>query len=332
MAPIFQSGDVCGGYEILRLLGAGGFGEVYEAVDASGARRALKILVGPSQGAQLGARLVREVEALARIEHVNVVRLYHAGVEDDRVFLVLELVLGSTLRRKLRGPDGPPSLGDIVRWMQNACEGVAEAHRVGVIHRDLKPANILVTPEGVVKVIDFGIAKLRSYRSSSNDHLIGTALYMAPELLHGQPSDTRSDVYAMGVILYEALSGVHPLGLDEASATLFDVLEHYAQGEIRPLREVAPTVPPGLATLVHLALARSPRKRVLGMGALARALEQELAGLSSEVRASTPTPPPIDQPIKTSPLAMTGAPADLDPVPTPALDIPRAAMPPPPPR
>jgi eukaryotic-like serine/threonine-protein kinase len=335
VARLFQIGDVCGGYQVLRFLGAGGFAEVYEAVDASGAHRALKILAGQSPGARLGARLAREVEALARIEHVNVVRLYEAGVEDDRVYLVLELVLGSTLRRKLRGPDGPVPLGEVVRWVQKACEGVAEAHRVGVIHRDLKPANILVTPEGVVKVIDFGIAKLRSWSAPSNDHLVGTALYMAPELLYGQASDARSDVYAMGVILYEALSGAHPLGLSEGDATLFKVLQAHMEADPRPIREIAPAVPPALAALVHAALARDPDRRVHGMAALARELEHELAELSTEERVSAPALAPADITMKTSPLAMTSSTPDLDRTPTtpaPSFDEERAAMPPPAPR
>jgi serine/threonine-protein kinase len=307
MTQLFESGDVCGGYRILRFLGVGGFAEVYEAVNASGARRALKILTGQLPRALLGARLDREVEALTRVEHVNVERLYEAGIEDERVYLVLELILGSTLHRKIRSPGAPVSLGDIVRWLQKACEGVAEAHCVGIIHRDLRPANILVTPEGVVKVIDFGIAKLRTRSVPTDDHLVGTTLYMAPEQLWGRPSDARSDVYAMGVILYEALSGVHPLGLSEQSTTVFEALQAHMRAKPRPLREVAPAAPPGLAALVHMALARDPGARVPGMDALARALQRELAGLSAEQRASAPIPPPSDVMIKTSPLALTGS-------------------------
>jgi serine/threonine-protein kinase len=307
MARLFESGEVCGGYRILRFLGSGGFAEVYEAVNASGAPRALKILTGQLPGAWLGARLDREVEALTRIEHVNVVRLYEAGIEDERVYLVLELILGSTLHRKLRSPGAPAPLGDIVRWVQKACEGVAEAHRVGIIHRDLKPANILVTPEGVVKVIDFGIAQLRTWSVPTDDHLLGTVLYMAPEQLFGRPSDARSDVYAMGVILYEALSGVHPLGISERDVTVFEALQAHMRAKPRPLSEVAPAMPSALVTLVHAALARDPDKRVPEMRALARALERVLAGLSPEQRASIPIPVPADITTKTSPLALTGS-------------------------
>jgi serine/threonine protein kinase len=288
MARLFQPGDGLGGYRIVRLLGAGGFAEVYEAVNPAGVHRALKVLgAEASRGSKIRTGLAREAEALARIEHVNVVRFYEAGIEEDHVYLVLEMVEGVTLGDKMGDPFALAPMEDTVRWVHQACEGVAEAHRAGVIHRDLKPANILVTPADVVKVIDFGIAKLRSWTSASNnEHLLGTALYMAPEQLQAQPADARADVYSMGVILYEALSGVHPLGLTDDTPTVFQVFQQHLVGEPRPLGEVAPEVQPALAALVQHALAKDPVRRVPSMRALADGLHDVLLEMARERRTA----------------------------------------------
>jgi serine/threonine protein kinase len=287
MAHLFRPGDGLGGYRIARLLGAGGFAEVYEAVDGAGVHRALKVLTAEaSRGASMRAGLAREAEALVRIEHVNVVRIYEAGIEEDHVYLVLEMVVGVTLGDKLGDPFALAPMEDVVRWIHQACEGVAAAHRVGVIHRDLKPANILVTAADVVKVIDFGVAKLKSWTSTGNESLLGTALYMAPEQLHARPSDARADVYSMGVILYEALSGAHPLGLEGDAPTVFQVFQQHLLGEPRRLRDIAPEVPEDLAELVHAALAKDPERRVPSMRALADALYCVLREMSRERRAT----------------------------------------------
>jgi serine/threonine-protein kinase len=342
MVRLFQPGDGLGGYRIARLLGAGGFAEVYEAIDPSGVRRALKILsADASRGPRIRTGLAREADALARIEHVNVVRFYEAGIEEDHVYLILELVEGVTLAEKMSDPVALAPLEDVVRWIYQACEGVAEAHRVGVIHRDLKPANILVTPSGVVKVIDFGIAKLRRWSSASTgEHLVGTALYMAPEQLHAQPSDARADVYSMGVILYEALAGVHPLDLRGGASTVFQVFQQHLVGEPRPLRDVAPEVPAALAELVHEALAKDPGRRMPTMQALADGLHAVLLEMIAERRAvssrsSSPSGEPGFAPFSLPPSARSIRPPVEERSPlavTDAMEPGRSAFPPPPPR
>src|SRR6185436_14695565 len=161
---LLKPGDVVGGCEVIRLVGAGGFAQVYEVQDRTGARRALKVLDADAEvRPKLRARLAQEGSALAMIEHVNVVRLFDAGMDDERIYLLLELVSGRNLREALRDHGGKPPADVVLRWMRQAAEGVAEAHRIGVIHRDLKPENLLVTASDVVKVIDFGIAKLTGW-------------------------------------------------------------------------------------------------------------------------------------------------------------------------
>src|SRR5262249_42900342 len=159
---------------------------------------------------------------LAMIEHVNVVRLFDAGVDGERIYLLLELISGRNLREALKAHGGKPPADAVLRWMRQAAEGVAEAHRIGVIHRDLKPENLLITSNDVVKVIDFGIAKLTGWGvKTSHEQRVGTALYMSPEHIQGKAPDPRMDVYALGAIAYEALTGVHPIVSEPA--TVFQI-------------------------------------------------------------------------------------------------------------
>jgi serine/threonine-protein kinase len=283
---LFAPGDVCGNHEIVRLLGAGGFAQVYEVVDSGGDRRALKIIAAsPGIEPKLHARLAQEGAALSMIEHVNVVRLYGAGLHGAHVWLLLELIEGRSLRERL-GADGVrPSLETVVRWARQACEGVAEAHRVGVVHRDLKPENILVTPSDLVKVIDFGIAKLGAWGvKTTHEQRVGTALYMSPEQVHGRPPDPRMDVYAMGIILYEALAHVHPIVPGPAS--IFDVCVRQLVFRPEPLAKTAPHVPADLAAVVDRAIEKDPNARFPSMRAMSAALHQALLSLTAERRAA----------------------------------------------
>ncbi len=210
------------------------------------------------------------------------------------MYLVLELVEGVTLGDKLGDPFALAPMEDVVRWMHQACDGVAAAHRVGVIHRDLKPANILVTPNDVVKVIDFGIAKLKSWISTANEHLFGTALYMAPEQLHARPSAARADVYSTWASSSTRRSPeCTALGLEKDSApTVFKVVQQHLLGEPRPLQEVAPEVPADLAALVQEALAKDPERRVPSVRALADGLytgaPRDVPGAPRDRRGASP--------------------------------------------
>ena len=261
MTTLLQPGERCADYEILHHLATGDHAEVYAVVGPVGEPRALK-LVATDEGltATVYARLAQEGEALTLIVHPGVVRFYAAGIWQDRVWLTLELVLGDTLRECLEAAPGRVPLDLVLYWMQQACDGIAEAHRVGVVHRDLTPDNILVSAEDVVKVVDFGLAKLRGHGvKTSHEQAIGSAWYMAPEQARGAPAHPSMDVYAIAVVLYEAITGVHPMG--NRARTMIDIVAWHLSAEPPMLRALAPGAPSDLEALIHQGLAKDPARR-----------------------------------------------------------------------
>src|ERR1022692_4947302 len=201
-------GDKLGPYEIVAPIGAGGMGEVYRAHD-SRLNRDVAIKVS---NAQFTERFIREARAIAALNHTNICHLYDVGPD----YLVMEYVEGQDLR-------GPMDFEDALPVIQQLIDGIEAAHEKNIIHRDLKPANIKITPEGVVKILDFGLAKAMEPPSSSGTNpdnsptltmgatavgtILGTAAYMAPEQAKGKQADKRSDIWSFGVILYEVLTG-----------------------------------------------------------------------------------------------------------------------------
>jgi len=211
--PRFQPGSTCCGYTVVSFLGSGGCAEVYEVIDPGGARRALKIFNGDEAiASKLQARMAAEGEAMAMLEHVNVLGWFGTGIhEGTRVFLVLELVHGSDLGRLMQDAGGALPIERALGLIRQAADGVAAAHQRNIVHRDLKPSNILVTRDGIVKVSDFGVAKLPWGIKTTLEHQIGTALYMAPEYMLGAEPTALIDVYALGIVVYQTIAGVHPI-------------------------------------------------------------------------------------------------------------------------
>src|SRR5262249_11739528 len=214
-------GTQLGSHEIIALLGKGGMGEVYRARDLKLKREvALKILPEEfSRDADRVSRLQREAEVLASLNHPNIAGIHDLAEANGSRYLVLELVEGETLAdRSARGPIPVEEALDLAR---NICEALEAAHEKGIIHRDLKPANVKITPDGKVKVLDFGLAKAMSgtatattlsnsptlLSGSMGGMIIGTAAYMSPEQARGREADQRSDVFAFGCVLFEMLSG-----------------------------------------------------------------------------------------------------------------------------
>jgi serine/threonine protein kinase len=256
----FQRGAVFAGCTVDALLGIGGVGEVYEVVTVAGARRALKVLQTTAQVvSQVQDRFAQECSILASIDHVNVVRFFGAGVEQGRVWLLIELVDGTDLEQLRRSAGGTLGVERAVRLVRQACDGVAAAHRKDVIHRHLSPSNILATRTEIAKVIDFGSAKISSFGLRTDDPGAAfTGLYLAPEVILGRPT-FASDVFSAALTLYVSITGAHPAGA--GPMTLVEAATRQLNREIPPLASVVPGVPGNLSLLLQRALSLDPDRR-----------------------------------------------------------------------
>jgi predicted ATPase len=259
-----------GAYRIVGELGRGGIGTVYRAVDPAGRAVALKCLLRGGDP-DTDARLLRE--SSYRIEHPNVVRTIGGGVAaDGQPYLVLELLEGQTLREALVDA----AVSDVVAWVAQAAEGVAALHAAGLVHRDIKPENLFLTREGVVKVLDLGIAAWMDERArvTATGAVIGTPAYLAPEQVRGTRAiDLRIDLWALGVVLFEGLTGRSPFRRDGALATMLAV----SVDPIPRVDDLSPHVPPRLARVVHHCLERLPALRLASATSLAATLRDALA-------------------------------------------------------
>ncbi len=266
--PVLRPGAVVGRFELVRELGRGGFGVVWEARDRElGRSVAFKaVRAGPQTGLR-EERLLREAEAAARLSHPNIVTLYDVGRSEQGAYLVLELLKGCTL--DVRRTRGPISLAEALRIGVEVAKGIAHAHASGVVHRDLKPGNVFLCDDGQVKILDFGMAHAFGRRKLDG----GTRDYMAPEQARGAPEDERTDVFAFGVILHQMLSGELPF-------------EGTGRERSRAAPELEIPGAPGLGRLVAGMLERDPLKRPRDGGEVLAAL--------SPIQAEEEATPPGD--------------------------------------
>jgi eukaryotic-like serine/threonine-protein kinase len=276
----FSPGDQCDGYRIAGLIAAGGVGDVYEAVHVQTGRTvALKCLKHRHRGREdARQRMKMEAVVLSEIQHANLVQVYDAGVTDEgMVWIAMERLHGETLRDKL-SDEGRISVADALYYASEVGEGVDAVHEANVIHRDLKPENVFVTARKVVKVIDLGTGKFTGYGMNSTDRMrvIGTTAYMSPEQIKGKRVDARADVYAIGLMLYEMLSGHHPLSGSDGHAGLPDDLDRMAMLQLQmvpePLSAVAPDVPHYVSAIVEKATKKDRDQRQNNMMELVREL------------------------------------------------------------
>jgi eukaryotic-like serine/threonine-protein kinase len=261
-----------GRYRIERELGHGGMATVYLAQDEElGRLVALKVLPEHLAGdGGFRARFVREARLAGRLSHPNVVRVYDAGEADARPFIVMEYVPGTSLAEAGRLP-----VTRVVALGVQACAGLQHAHDAGLVHRDVKPANLLVRDDGVLKIADFGIARAaESTRQTQAGTLFGTAAYLAPEQIAGGDATAASDIYSLGAVLYELVTGRPPY----AFTSLGELAAKQADGVIEPVADLAPDVPPEVEAAVMHALAREPGFRPSSAAELA----QELGPMSDE--------------------------------------------------
>ena len=265
-----------GKYEIVEKIATGGFGTVYKAWDPMIRRSvALKTCEVPDAG--MRARVFREAQLSGNLHHPNITTVYEFGVEGIVPFIVQELLSGEDLDRVI-AREVPLPVAEKVRILIAVASALDFAHGTGVVHRDIKPANIRILDNGVVKIMDFGIAK--SLDSTTNITKDGTAVgstgYMSPEQIVGETLDGRSDIFSLGVVAYELLSGHKPFQNEK----LFLLLEQIVKTDARPLREIAPEVPESLAAIVERAMRKSPEDRFASAGELKSALELALEAIS----------------------------------------------------
>ena len=270
-------GTIVGGHRLLRVLGRGGMGTVYEAEDARRGRVAVKVLPAPlARDASFVSRFHREAKTLSGLSHPHLVEVYERGQDGDRCYFVMEYVRGESLRRVMER--GPVGWREAVRITREVLSGLGYAHGRGVVHRDLKPENILLDADGRARLVDFGLSRIVRgegaedlSRLTRTNVILGTYEYMAPEQRIGAAGvDERADLFALGVILYEMLTGSLPLGRFEAASRL------------------RPGVPTSLDAVVHAALATSPKDRFPSAVAFREALD----GAESASGAACPRGPP----------------------------------------
>jgi len=267
-APLLP-GTLIGRFEVLRELGRGGFGVVYEARDRELGRQVALKLVRPGAAAAEDGKVVREAEAIARLAHPNLITLHDVGRSEHGPYLVFELLRGKTLQERI--DDGPLPVQEAVHVAVEVARGLAHAHAEGVVHRDLKPSNVFVTNKGEVKILDFGMAHAFGRRRLSG----GTPAYMAPEQWEDDPEDERTDVFALGVMLHRMLSGEYPFPEGEG---------RWSAGPATAPKLEVPGAP-GLTDLVDRMLEKAPKGRPRDGAAVLAALtpiEEALRSTAAE--------------------------------------------------
>jgi serine/threonine protein kinase len=290
-------------YRITAKLGAGGMGEVYRATDTKlGREVAIKVLPASiSRDSQSLARFEREAKALAALNHPHIAGIYGFDADQGTHFLVLELVEGETLSERLRR--GPLPLMESIALARQIAEAISEAHEKGIIHRDLKPGNVKITPNGRVKVLDFGLAKMeQSVRSEARSTtapaadpeaptmpadrtqpgaLMGTPAYMSPEQARGQEVDKRTDIWAFGCCLFECLSGHKPFEGKTAGDLIAAVLKSEPNWDLLPEE-----TPAAVLTLLRRCLEKEPPRRLSSIGDIALTLDEMAHAASAPASAS----------------------------------------------
>ena len=297
LSPSIPPGTLVGRYRVLASVGTGAMGEVYRAEDTSlGRVVALKTLPLDLVGTpDRRLRFQNEGRVMASLSHPNLVQVFDVGEYEGTPYLVQEFVEGETLENVLMS--GPVAAPKAARWIVQAAEGLAAVHDAGFLHRDIKPSNIMVDRQGRVRVLDFGLAKVQAVSSdgrksapslTTDGFVVGTAQYMSPEQASGKGADARSDVFSLGAVFYELLSGRTPF----EGETAVDVMYAILHLQVRPIPGFESGVLAGFAEVASTALAKAPEDRYPSMRDLAAELEELLAaGGWEEAGAEAPRPP-----------------------------------------
>jgi serine/threonine protein kinase len=313
-----QPGTRLGPYEIVSLLGAGGMGEVYRARDPRlGRDVAVKVMAADfSNNADWLRRFEQEARATAALSHPNVLTIYDVGKSEGRSYVVTELLDGETLRQRLA--QGAIAVRSAVELVQQILSGLGAAHAAGIVHRDLKPENIFITRQGRAKILDFGLAKVKSVASSASPAsiatfvsepglVVGTASYMVPEQARGQAADARSDLFSVGAMLYEMLCGQRAFHGDSMADTLSAILKEQPASLSR--RGIA--APPALVRIINRCLEKNAADRFQTARDVAFALEA-ISDHYAEDALQKPREKPVEKSIAVLPFTNMGGDADQE--------------------
>ena len=292
-----ETGSIVGDYQIVGTLGAGGMGKVFKVRNTISDRiEAMKVLLPDLAGEpDLADRFLREIKVLASLEHPNIAGLRTAVRFENQLLMIMEFVEGQSLDERMH--QGRLPVADAVAYIIQGLAALSYAHGRGVIHRDIKPANMMLTPDGTVKLMDFGIAKSATDRKlTMTGTTMGSLYYMSPEQINGaQTLDARSDLYSVGVSLYELVTGKHPFDGDSQ----FAIMSAHLQGTPVPPMSLDPAVQPALNELILLSVNRDPNGRFQSADAFRNALTNVLgtfapyaAPPSQAAGATVAAPPP----------------------------------------
>ena len=274
-SPFPTPGDLLGPYRVIREVGRGGMATVMEVEDTrNGERRAVKLMLPSGRGEELTRRFRSEFRALSRLSHPNVLRVYEGGLFNDRPYFIMELLLGVELREEIN-LWRELSPGERLRRAESVLIQVARAleyiHARGFVHRDVTPTNIFVQPDGVVKLMDFGVVKEPGGEVTTVGEVVGTVAYMAPEQIACGRVDARADLYSLGVVLYLMLTGRRPFN----ARTMAGYLEKHLNRPVRPPSELVPTLPRKLDEVCTRLLAKDPADRFASATHLLHVLEAD---------------------------------------------------------
>jgi serine/threonine protein kinase len=282
-------GEQIANFRIIEKLGEGGMGVVYKAMDVDLERPVAFKMLSPelSHNPEIVERFRTEARAQANLNHVNLATLYAFLVQGGNAFIVMEFVEGENFDQLIRRR-GPLPAEDAIPWFKQALLGIGAAHRMGIVHRDIKPTNLMLNRQGIVKVMDFGIAKVVGVRGATRTGMqLGTPAYMSPEQIQGRSIDVRTDIYALGITLYQMLSGHVPF--EEGSD--FDIMRHQVSTPPPPMIQLHPYAPAQYQNVVTKAIEKNPNDRYRSVEEFGAALEHP-GSLAATVAAAGYGSPP----------------------------------------
>jgi predicted Ser/Thr protein kinase len=262
-----------GRYEIVGELGKGAMGVVYKATDPNIGRtvaiKTLRFDVHGTESEEMLGRFKNEARAAGVMNHANIITIYDAHEHEGMFYIAMEFIEGHTLQALLKQEKTLMPVEKITSIVRQVCAGLDYAHARGIVHRDIKPANIMITADGTVKIMDFGVAKSGGSGMTSTGAVVGTPNYMSPEQVMGQPLDGRTDLFSLGVVLYEMLTGSRPFAGESVTTIIYKIMHEAPTAPCDLVRSINP----GLSALVMKALAKDPEERFASGAELARAMQ-----------------------------------------------------------